>query len=353
MLMQLPVAICGLTPVAARRPEPSLFGWVVESHAAAYASHPACDVVAVYDWRQALMTDFRDTWLDFWPAVALYPYLGLLLDEAKPAIVSVATPEVNRAEAVLAALAAGVKGLLCEKPMATSLTDGHRIIRAVRESGAKMVLYQPRRYSPLFHQALNLLHSGDLGELRRIRCYHGGSRALLFRTGAHVIDTLCFLAESPVVEVTGRLEPGFDDYEPYLSELPRDPGQEPTASARLIFANGVVAHYDGVRHGRRVLWFDVEGSRGGLRIWERHLELTTAGGTRILAPRQYDRVGIAGAVNELVRLVQYGGETISSPEDGLQTLAVLLGILESARHNTKTVAIADRLMPESQRHWRL
>jgi len=353
VLTQLPVAICGLSPTAARRPEPSLFGWVVSSHAAAYASHPACDVVAVHDWRGDLMTAFRDTWLDFWPAVACYPLMDLLLAEAKPAIVSVATPETARCEVILAALASGVKGLLCEKPMATSLTDGHRIIRAVRDAGAAMVVYQPRRYDPLLHLARDLLRSGDLGELRRLRCYHGGSRALLFRTGTHAIDTLCFLAEAPVVEVTGRLEPGFEDYEPYLSELPRDPNREPTASARLTFANGVVAHYDGVRHGRRVLWFDIEGSHGGMRVWERHIELTTSGGTRVMVPPTFDRVGIAGAVNELVRLVQYGGKTVSPPEDGLQTLAVLLAILESARHGARRVPVLDRLTPEYGRSWRL
>jgi predicted dehydrogenase len=335
----LPVALCGLAPIAARRPEATRFGWVVSSHAAAFASHATCDVVAVFDGRRDLMADFRDTWIDFWPTLACYPLYELLLAEAKPTIVSISTPETSRAEAVLTALAAGVQGLLCEKPIATTPEDGDRIIAAVRAAGAHMVVNQPKRYDPLIHLARDTIRSGELGELRRLRCYHGGSRALLFRNGTHAIDTLCWLAGAPVVQVTGRLEPGFDDYEPYLSDRPRDPTREPTASARLTFANEVVAHYDGVRHGRRVLWFDIEGSRGGMRVHERHAELTTDGGTRVLVPEPYDRTGLSAAVSELVKLVQQGGESVSPPEAGRETLAVLQAILRSARERARPVAI--------------
>lgn len=338
-MTKLNVALCGLAPIAARRPEPSRFGWVVSSHAAAYASHPACDVVAVTDRRRDLMLAFRDSWMDFWPAVACYPLLELLLAEARPAIVSVATPETERTRAILACLDAGVRGLLCEKPMATTLADGDRIIAAVRAAGASMVVYQPKRYDPLVHLARDVVRSGEIGELRRMRCYHGGPRAMLFRSGTHAIDTLCFLSGSTPVEVTGRLEPGFEDYQPYLSDVPRDPRREPAASARITFANGVVAHYDGVRAGRRVLWFDIEGSQGGLRVHERHAELTTAGGTRVLVPEAFDRVGLAAAVNELVVAVEDGTPSVSTPEEGRQTLEILLAILESWRHGAGRVTL--------------
>jgi predicted dehydrogenase len=338
--MSLPVAICGLSARAARRPESSPFGWVVASHAAAYATHAGCNVVAVCDSRRDLAAEFRETWLDFWPAVVCYPRLDLLLAEVRPAIVSIATPEPQRAATALTALAGGVRGLLCEKPMATSAAEGAPIVAAVRAAGAHLVVYQPKRYDPLIHFARDVVRSGELGELRRLRCYHGGSRALLFRTGVHAIDTLCFLAESPVVEVTGRLEPGFEDYQPYLTDRLRDPLREPTASARLTFANDVVAHYDGVRHGRRVLWFDIEGSRGGLRVHERHAELTTDGGTRVLAPPPYDRVGLAAAVSELVVLVTEGGQTVSPPEDGIENLRVLDAVLASARVGGERVLVA-------------
>jgi len=314
-MTKLPVALCGLAPIASRRPESTRFGWVVSSHAAAYASHPACDLVAVTDSRRDLMAAFREAWFDFWPAVACYPMLDLLLAEG------------------------GVKGVLCDKPMATNLADGDRITSAVRRAGATLIIYQPRRYDPLIHLARDTIRSGEIGELRRLRCYHGGSRASLFRTGTHAIDTLCFLAESRAVAVSGRLEPGFEDYQPYLSDMPRDPMREPAASARITFENGLVAHYDGVRSGRRVLWFDLEGSHGGLRVHERHAELTTAGGTRILVPEPFDRVGLAAAVSELVVAVQNGTPTISGPEAGRHTLQILLAILTSWRHGVATVPL--------------
>ena len=338
-MTKLPVALCGLAPIASRRPESTRFGWVVSSHAAAYASHPACDLVAVTDSRRDLMAAFREAWFDFWPAVACYPMLDLLLAEARPTLVSVTSPETTRAEMVLACIEGGVKGVLCDKPMATNLADGDRITSAVRRAGATLIIYQPRRYDPLIHLARDTIRSGEIGELRRLRCYHGGSRASLFRTGTHAIDTLCFLAESRAVAVSGRLEPGFEDYQPYLSDMPRDPMREPAASARITFENGLVAHYDGVRSGRRVLWFDLEGSHGGLRVHERHAELTTAGGTRILVPEPFDRVGLAAAVSELVVAVQNGTPTISGPEAGRHTLQILLAILTSWRHGVATVPL--------------
>ncbi len=75
--------------------------------------------------------------------------------------VFIAPPNALHAEAALAALAAGVH-VFCEKPMATSLEDAHRVREA---AAAARVAYQigfNRRFAPTYRFLKGLVESGEL-----------------------------------------------------------------------------------------------------------------------------------------------------------------------------------------------
>ncbi|MBI2302031.1 MAG: Gfo/Idh/MocA family oxidoreductase [Armatimonadetes bacterium] len=333
------VALVGLSPVAARRPDNTFFGRAINSHAAAYAVHPNCEVVAVCDIRRDMVTAFRSTWADTWPTIAGYNDFRDLLSDGVPDIVSVCTPDNAHAHIVEDAASAGVAGILCEKPLATDLADADRMIAACEAHGTALVVHHNRRFLPVYHRVRDLLLAGEIGRLQRLSCYHAEPRAMLFRNGTQMVDTLCFLAGSPVVDVWGRLEPGYEHWDRYRGDGGHDAHSEPSAAARLTFANGVTAAYEGVRTRGRVVWFDVGGTEGSVRVQDRYAELTTQAGSSVLVPEPYDGGGVTAAVSEVVRLLLYGGESISSPRAARHTLEILLAILESHRRGNQPVRL--------------
>ena len=52
-----------------------------------------------------------------------------MLAEIQPDVVTIATPTSSHAELTFQAIEAGVRGIYCEKPMATNLADARRMVR--------------------------------------------------------------------------------------------------------------------------------------------------------------------------------------------------------------------------------
>jgi len=57
----------------------------------------------------------------------------------------VTTPVGSHAKLVMDAARAGVKGILCEKPLATNLPDAEEMIRICQEKGVKLAVNHMRR----------------------------------------------------------------------------------------------------------------------------------------------------------------------------------------------------------------
>ena len=96
-------------------------------------------------------------------------------------------PDHRHAEVVFAAVAAGVKGIYCEKPMATTLADADRMI-AITEEARGRDGRQP--HPPLvrdYQHARDLIRAGHLGRVTHLHANCGGPR-MLFRNGTHLID---------------------------------------------------------------------------------------------------------------------------------------------------------------------
>ncbi|HLW92410.1 MAG TPA: Gfo/Idh/MocA family oxidoreductase, partial [Roseiarcus sp.] len=100
-----------------------------------------------------------------------YDRLDRLLDEQRPDVVHICTPNYLHAEQSIAAFAAGAH-VLCEKPLATSSKDALRMIEAASKAGrVGRVMYNYRGY-PLIAAIRDRVKRGEMGRLRRIGgCY--------------------------------------------------------------------------------------------------------------------------------------------------------------------------------------
>jgi predicted dehydrogenase len=94
-------------------------------------------------------------------------YKDLLANKDIEAVV-IALPLHLHAPVAIEALKAG-KHVLCEKLMAWNITQCKEMIKAAEENDRILSIGHQRHYSLLYAQALELLNTGDLGDIRHIR----------------------------------------------------------------------------------------------------------------------------------------------------------------------------------------
>jgi predicted dehydrogenase len=96
--------------------------------------------------------------------VPLYMSLAELFAKSKPDGVVLATPNHLHAPQALECIAAGVPMLL-EKPIAQTVAEAERLVRATDEAKAKILIGHHRAHSPIMAKAKQVVESGVLGRI--------------------------------------------------------------------------------------------------------------------------------------------------------------------------------------------
>src|SRR5882724_3120857 len=89
----------------------------------------------------------------------------------------IATPDHWHSQICIDALKAG-KHIYCEKPMVQKLPDGHKVIKAEKESGKVFQVGSQRVSSIIYAKAKELLASGAIGELNLVEAWWNRSSAI-------------------------------------------------------------------------------------------------------------------------------------------------------------------------------
>ena len=332
-------AVIGLTGIgmspATTLADPVFGLQMPHSHVAAYAASTRISVVAVCDLIPALLDKFRQTWGATFPEAATYTDYHEMLANQEVDLLSVVTSDHRHAQIVVDGVEAGVKGIFCEKPIATTIADADRMIAACKARGVPLLIDHTTRWLPQYAQARNLIRSGAIGQIRRVMVTGVGPRAMLFRNTTHVTDMLCYLVDSDPAWLTAELDDGYADYPPrYAGDGGKDPKTDPGCSAYVHFQNGVRAFVNCSQMPMPYREWDVIGDTGRLRLgalagemWQQ-LEDGRIVMTPLRSPNP-SRTDMLAAVEELVDLIEHGGTGSSSGEDGRRTLSILLGILQS------------------------
>ena len=350
MSTPLRAAIVGLTGIgggrtpagdgALRRPKPV-------SHAGAYVAEARTELVAVCDRRDEAIADFRAQWPEL-DGVASYQDFADLLATERPEIVSIATSDHLHADLTVAAVRAGAKAILCEKPIATTLADADRMIGACADAGVLLSIEYTRRWAPLFVEAKRILASGALGAVHTLGVELYGPRAMLFRNGSHLIDLLCWYAGTNPEWVVAELQSGFDHYDTYRGDGGRDPASDPSAVAMVHFGGDVRATYVSVKTKTFSSAVTVTGDEGKLMLSDSHGRLIRGGELRsgqkieTIEPPEYLAVRQHAAVVELVDALEAGAShgaavpLTCGGDEARKTLEIMLAMLRShARGNVR------------------
>jgi predicted dehydrogenase len=174
----------------------------------------------------------------------------------------------------------------------------------------------------------------------------GGERAMLFRNGTHVIDTMLFFAESEPVWLTAEFDPLDAGYGPvYKGDGGHNPASEPGALAMIGFENGVRAVYNGSKRTVNNLEIEIQGERGRIRIGNQAADLTTlaaSGGlTTQPLPMTFDMAsGMVSAINTLISLIETDGDGVIALREARTTLEILFGILVSADRDGRKLSLS-------------
>lgn len=138
------------------------------------------------------------------PESGRYEDYRQLLKGVRPEIVSICTWPPLHEEMALAAVEAGAKALIVEKPLTTNLGAADRIIEACEKAGVLLVVGHQRRYEDHWIRAKELIAEGAIGEVERIVLTHGAD---LVSNVVHGINLSLFLTGDPNVEwVLGQID---------------------------------------------------------------------------------------------------------------------------------------------------
>ncbi|MXX38877.1 MAG: Gfo/Idh/MocA family oxidoreductase, partial [Gemmatimonadetes bacterium] len=99
---------------------------------------------------------------------ALYADALEMLDEERLDIVAIATNTKGRSALTVAAVAAGVRGVLVDKPMVFSLAEADAMVGACAEAGVPLVGGAPSVSHPSFARAKAVVEEGAIGEVRSL-----------------------------------------------------------------------------------------------------------------------------------------------------------------------------------------
>lgn len=288
-------------------------GQIAASHVNGYELSGAARVVAVCD----VLPETLAKALDRWPWVRAYRDYRQMLEELRPDVVSVCTWPQHHAAIVIEAAQSGVKGILCEKPLALRKEELEAMQAVCREHGVKLAGGHQFRFHPNYVRAAEWIRSGRVGEVETVIATISGAMA---NRGPHLIDSARFLLGDVAAESV------ICDCERQGRAFNRGLPEETSAQGEIAFERGGRLMFQTGAGQSDVLAIEVQGTSGCLTV---STQGVGAKGSFRKTPRLEFRTR---QFREFIRWVK--GRQRSYRADGEQSAAsaeLVLAAYESAR----------------------
>lgn len=133
-------------------------GLIGQAHIKVLGSSPSCMLLAVVDPSPAAVE------VAVKAGVPLYKTIDELLSANRPDGLILATPNQLHVSQALQCMEAKLP-ILLEKPIATTVAEGEKIVAMVAATNAKVLIGHHRAHSPIMAKAKEVIDSGKLGKL--------------------------------------------------------------------------------------------------------------------------------------------------------------------------------------------
>jgi predicted dehydrogenase len=307
----------------------------------------------------------------------------LMLAETKPDIVAIAPRHVDQhRDMILAAVAAGVRGIYLEKPFCRTPAEADEIIAACEARNVRLAVAHRNRWHPVLPVLQQLISNGAIGRVLEIRARgkedHRGGALDLWVLGSHLFNLATVFAGVPVACTATLLQGGR-----LVTRVDVTAGAEgvgPLAGdevhARFEMASGIPVFFDSIKGaGVPAAGFGIQivGTQGvfDLRVDEepvahylagnpfqpvqdarRWVPVTTAG---IGQPEPISELGRLLAQHvipgrDLIAAMREGRETLCGAREAATTIEMICAVFESHRLNGQRVSLplSSRVNPLSR-----
>jgi predicted dehydrogenase len=305
------------------------------SHAGAVVQNPKTVLAALVDTsRRNLAIAGR-----MFPRAARYSSLAQCLKNERPDIVVISTPPAGRVRLVRACVQSGVKIIVCEKPLAGSVREGHGIGKVLAGSRTAFVLNYQRRFSPLFKRVREDIKRGAIGRLEQITCYYSNG---LFNNGGHIIDALRYIVTERIVSVQATKN----------TKNTTHPRGDSNVDALLMTAGGItVALQSFDQRAYAIHDIHIMGTKGAITLTDfgQHGMWRSVGPSKFAGIRELSAVrareqkeplsATRGALLQAIRCFEHNVRPESGVESGIAALSVLEALKKSAAAGGKKVRV--------------
>jgi len=275
---------------------------------------------------------------------ACFKNVDELLSKIKPDLAIVSTPADFHCETVCKAAVAGVKYILCEKPMAVSLEECDRMIATCESNNAVLGVNYGRRFFKEFQWIKKVLQSPQMGGMRNMSVMAGNIGMCM--TGTHFIEVFAWFTKSARFQVVAFLE---DDPNPN----PRGAHyRDAVGLLRLVAESGEVlmisfgsdqGHGISVNYGCQNGWMVTDEMNRWVRLCYRRQEDRTRSSSRYGTPSVVKVANmepldvVKSSVNVMKALV--GGGDFPSGKIGRRMVAILVAAHLSSENGHRVLDV--------------
>ena len=229
------------------------------------------------------------------------------------------------------------KHILVEKPIARDLDEAASMISAAREAGVKLMVAENYRFMPMVQKARDLVQQGAVGQVRLIQIQEESNFAVEgWRASRDMMGGGVFI-DGGIHSIAMLRDLAGEPEEVYAATLPRKVHNIAAEDGLVITvrlkggSTGLINHAWGISRRSWKLWVAISGTEGRLFFQPRGTRLTfETANARSTFRFPEDRYGIGHMVREFRASISGDRLPLTSGEDGLRDLALVLKAYESA-----------------------
>lgn len=252
-----------------------------------------------------------------------------MLEKESLDIVSVCTWPKTHSDAVCKAALSGCKGIMCEKPMTTNLSEADRMLKACHENNVRLAIGHHHRFDPQLMKAKELINDKAVGDVVLL---WGHCSLDLMNNGSHVVDMINFLNDDQEAEwVMGQIDTR-NKHKGYANHP--DMYAEDMAMGRVCYKNGVRATVELGEFAPQNWQFHVIGTDGIIDVNlpdGTPIRLMSAKTNGWIVPKLEQCDPREEEMLELIKAIEEKREHISSGQIGRNCLEIIMAIFESSR----------------------